>query len=183
MTLQIALSQVQALPYDFEAAVQEHVKARTAHAQTIGEPAPVAPDIVAAAVRRILPDETSNEERFVADYVIVKDIAFTEARGAAPPTLDQRKATLATAVQQLAAEAHERNIPALRMRFVSADMNRIGRVAEKDRSDEDAKKLGEYLTLMRRADVINLHHGRLEAAIHDLTAETISGWTPEPFPI
>lgn len=181
MPFQIPLSVVKALPFDFDQAVKDHVAARTAHATTIGEPAPTAHELVAAAVRRLPPDETSNNERFVADYEVVDD---TPPPPPPPPpqTLEERKHAMALHLHNLAMESYARNVPPLKARFITSDTARIVKIPEDQRSAEDAEKLVEYRMLMRRGEEINLHHGKQEAALHDLTADTIEGWKPEPFP-
>lgn len=185
MTFKIPLSAIQALGFDFHQEVGAYLAARIAHSQTLGVAAPLARhELIEAAVRRILPEGMATTESFVADYEVVDDAAAAVVPSPLEKKqpLDQRKMALVQNAAEMAALAYEQNVPRLKARFLSADMGRIVAVPEEQRTPDDSAKLTDYKSRMRRMSDINLHHGKLEAEIADLTEETIADWTPAPFP-
>jgi hypothetical protein len=201
MTMKIALSQVKALPFDFEAAVTAFIKAKKDHRSTEGVPAPSAPHpyIEAAVVRVPGSIEEHRADDFVADYEIIDDTP----PAVPPPTLEQRKMALAVQVGVLANEAIAKVIPPLKQRLwdreharVLGDIGKIkiqenepmdvwrGRALStiKQTAPADHASFTAHEDRKRKVDAI-IHQVALgESAIHDLTEETIEAWQPAPFP-
>lgn len=179
MTLKIALSQVKALPFDFEAGVQTYIAALVAHQSTVGEAAPTAPhSLVEHAVKRVqYGADSGRPDTFEADFEIEDDTPPPPP----PPTLDERKAQLAAEANTAAAAAVSQFYPPLRRRLVNMEANAA-------RAVEEDKRTGEQKAAIARSDEINEKHAaiewklaRAEAEIHDLTEETIDGWKVPDF--
>jgi hypothetical protein len=174
MPLQIALSHVKALPFDFEKEVAAFIKAKKDHQKTKGEAAPSPPHaLVEAAVRRVPGSiEPPVADDFVADYAIIDDT----------PTLDQRKAAKAAEMAALAQAAIARFSPPLKRRLMDMDYRRALAVEEDKRSNSDKATIAAALDRGARTEAISYHLATLEAQIHDLTDVTIDDWSPAAFP-
>jgi hypothetical protein len=201
MTLKIALSFVKSLPFDFENEVASFVKAKQDHRSTTGEAAPSAPHrLVEDAVRRV-PGSIAEQkpDDFVADYEIVDDTPPP----AAPPTLDQRKLTMAAELGVQANAAIAAIIPPLKQRLwdreharVLADMGKVKpqenetveawrtRAIEvvKKNSPADHVSFTEHEDRKKKVDAIIHHVAVCESQIHDLTEVDLDNWKPKPFP-
>lgn len=197
MPLKIALSHVKAMPFDFEAEVEKYRQARVHHQTTEGEGAPSAPDVmVERAVKRV-PREGVPDD-FVADYEIVNDTPPVRV-----PTLDERKAVLAGAVNTKANELIAAIAPPLKRRFWAIEHQRIQgemqKVAKKENEPLDVwrdRALGIIKATVpadcdhvlaeearhKKIAAISRHAAVCESDIHDLTEETIGGWSMPPFP-
>lgn len=197
------LSEVSQLPFDFKAAVEEYRAAREAHARTIGVPAPVAPHPwVEAAVTRIPPppdldpdNPDGSGERFVADYEIKDDTPVF--------SLEDHQMRLAVEASGAAQAAQARILPPLQRRRVELDFQKASAVANKafnaylvdhpgiDFTDSDFRatlkpdirtSIERYEDVQRKYAAVMEHLADLEHEIHGLTAETLDGWKPAPFP-
>lgn len=199
------MSHLKGLPFDFESAVAEYIKAKMAHRFTVGEPAPWAPHPwVEYAVKRV-PGGEGQPDDFVADYEIEDDIP-------PPPTLDERKQALAVKAHADAAEAQGALIPPLKARFWHIEFARVsaavaavqpiaatrGKDGKPDAPAETPEALRtralatlksddstfflQHESRLKALDRIQYHLAILESEIHDLTEATIDTWTPAPFP-
>jgi hypothetical protein len=198
MTLKIALSQLKALPFDFEQAVASFVKAKQDHRQTEGEMAPCAPHpYVEAAVKRVPGSiEPPRADEFVADYEIVDD-------SPPPKSLDQRKTELAGKVGLMANEAMAQIIPPLKHRLWEMEHARIQQDlamvkplenetrelwlaraldAIKQASPADHASFTAHEIRKAKLAAIIRHMAICESDIHDLTEATIDAWSVPPFP-
>jgi hypothetical protein len=177
MPLQIMLSQVKSLPFDFAEAVQEYIAAKKHHQTTEGQPAPGAPhQMVEAAVKRVPGSiDPPRADEFVADYEIVDDTPPA-------PSLDQRKSALAMDVQQQAQVAIDKIRPPLKARLLAMDFSRAMAIEEAKRTPADKATIASYLDGNARIDAITYHLAKIEAQIHDLTEATIGDWSASPFP-
>jgi hypothetical protein len=177
MPLQIALSHVKALPFDFEKEVVAFIKAKQDHRTKIGEAAPSPPHaLVEVAVRRVPGSiDPPVADDFVADYAIVDDTP-------PPPSLDQRKAAKAAEMAALAQAAIARFSPPLKRRLMDMDYRRALAVDEDKRSNADKATIAAALDRGARTEAISYHLATLEAQIHDLTDAAIDDWSPAPFP-
>jgi hypothetical protein len=201
MPLQIALSHVKALPFDFEEAVAAFIKAKQDHRTKTGEAAPSPPHaLVEAAVKRVPGSiDPPRPDDFVADYEIVDDTPPPPV----PPTLDERKKALAFKVGQATAAAAAQVMPPLKRRLwdyeharIERDIYAVQRKENEPNADWKARGLSAvqkaspadhaaYLAHEdRKAKVVAIvHHLAVcESAIHDLTEATIDAWAPAPFP-
>lgn len=79
MTAQISLSAINAAEIeDFDLAVRRYRDECVRHLSTVNQPAPVAPDVVKAAVRRV-PVSINKPDKFEIDYAIVDDLPVSPA--------------------------------------------------------------------------------------------------------
>lgn len=177
--IEIPLSRIKALPFDFVQAVQDHIAAKSAHALTIGEPAPIAahPLVEAAVVRYPPPpDQTPGDgeptEHFVAEYTVIDDT---------PPPAAKKQA-LAALVGQMATEARERAFPQLLQRSMGNVANVANMVAEAERTPEQRDAIARYAEANARAQNVDRHLGELEAQIYHLADDQIDNWKPAEFP-
>jgi hypothetical protein len=174
MTLVIKLSQIKSAA-DFDAQVQAYIKARKDHQKTVGEPAPTAPAIVEAAVRKVPGSiDPPRADDYVADYTIEDDTP-------PPPTLDERKAALAQAAAVAAMAAIDAVSPPLLRRLMNMDTQDAMAVEEAKRTPEQKSVIeaSAYRQTATRAIHFQLAHA--EAAIHDLTDKTIDAWKAPTF--
>lgn len=161
MTLQLKRSQVDALPFDFERAVNDFIAAKEAHRFT-GDAAPKADALVEAAVRRVqYPVGDGKPDDFVADYEIEDDTPSL--------TLQQRKATLIAESRQAEQNAIEALLPAGKQRLLEMDYARAMAVPEEDRSPAQSGVIERCVELMARMDEIRYAAARREADIEDLS--------------
>jgi hypothetical protein len=177
MPLQLALSHVKALPFDFAAEVEKFRRAKLDHLSTVGEPAPSAPHHwVEDAVRRVPGSiDPPRVDDFVADFEIVDDTPPA-------PTLDQRKQALAHQAAQAFHEAQAKIVPPLKARLVAIEVQRAMMVEEAKRSPAQAATLKAADDRNARLEMIHFHLATLESEIHDLTEDSIETWRPKAFP-
>lgn len=176
MTLKVALSQVKALPFDFETEVKTYIAALVAHQSTIGEPAPSAPhSLVEHAVKRVQYGvDDGKPDTFVADYEIEDDTP-------PPPTLDERKVRLAAEASTAAEGAVSQFYPPLRRRLVNMEANAARAVEEKKRTEDQKAAVVRVDSINEKYAAIQWKLARAEAEIHDLTEETIDSWKVPDF--
>lgn len=172
--LELKLSQIKALPFDFEAAVAGYVAALEHHRYTENEPAPVVPHplVEAAVTRKQYPVFTEKPDDFVKNYTVIDDT----------PSLEERKEILAHEAARLAGEAMKIITPPLKQNMWHYQFADIMRVIEEDRTPEQVAFLAEHDARELRKVAVHRHLAKLHSDIHDLTAETIDAWQPAPFP-
>jgi hypothetical protein len=177
MTLKLALSQIKALPFDFVGTVDAFIAAKKVHQSTENVPAPGAPHPwVEQAVRRLPGSiEPPRPDDFVADYEIIDDTP-------PPPTLDQRKMTLAAAAQASAHAEIDAIDPPLKRRLVGIEAGRAMMVDPSKRTPAQLAAITSQATRDAKREAIIYHLAKLEAQIHDLTDKTIDNWSAAPFP-
>jgi hypothetical protein len=180
--LNLLLSQIKALPFDFDAEVAKFLQAKKDHLMTEGKPAPTAHPMVEASVIRI-PGKVLDAARgivepddFKADYQIADDTP-------APPTLEQKKAALAQLALNEAASLIEQIAPRLKSRLFDfqvrdASARRLSGTA----SDADEEVMDEHASRGEKQDAIMRHLAEVESQIHDLTADHVDVWKAPPFP-
>ena len=211
MPIKLALSQVRALPFDFEAAVASHIKAKMEHRfAAIGESAPAAPHAwVGHAVKRVIVGEDKPDD-FVPDFEIIDDTP-------PPLTLDQKKQILSHQVMTARAEAAHKIVPLLKSRIWNIEHQRMltaiheipreaipivvlkmdGLTHRPETDDEHkARALGllkvksspediaffqAHEERLKQIAAIDHHSAKLEGEIHDLTEETVDAWKMAPF--
>lgn len=177
--IEIPLSRIKALPFDFVQAVQDHIAAKSAHARTIGEPAPIAPHpLIEAAVVRYAPppDQTPGDgeptEHFVAEYTVIDDT---------PPPIAKKQA-LAAMVGEMASEARERAFPQLLQRSMAHAANAANMVPAENRTHEQTDAIVRYAEASARVQNVDRHLGELESQIYHLADDQIDDWKPTEFP-
>jgi hypothetical protein len=174
--MELNLSYIKALPFDFGNAIEAHIKALKAHQTTVGEPAPIAHALVERAVRRVqYPIDAKKPDDFVADYTVVDDTP-------PPPTLDQRKTALAVNAQALCQEAMDAASPPLKRRLADMEAGRAMMVDPAKRTPAQLAAIAAQQARGVKSEAILFHLATLESQIHDLTEQTIDGWKPAPFP-
>lgn len=175
MTFQIAKSTLLALPFDYPNAVEAFRQAKLAHRFT-GDIGPAAPAIIENAVRRV-PVEGQADD-FVLDYEIIDDLPPPPP----PPTLDERKAALVATVRAAEAAALATVISPARERLLYLDLAAVYSKPEAERTDADKALHARIADVTARKSAIQRQAVLQEIEIEDLTAATIEGWTPAPFP-
>jgi hypothetical protein len=171
MTHRVAKSFIDALDFDFEAAVEEYRQALLDHRFTVDVPAPTAHIAVELSVRRS-PQGDGNPDDFVADYEIIDDTPPPPP----PPSFEQRKAELYHAL----ASDEQAQINAVaspgRLRLAGMEMQRIRAIPENDRTPADVETLASALGVFAAIQAINEASARRMVEIDDLTPETIDGF-------
>jgi hypothetical protein len=161
MTLTLKQSQIAALPFDFEQAVRDFIKAKEDH-RFSGDAAPTADALVEAAVRRVqYPIVAGKPDDFVADYVIEDDTP-------PPPTLAERKLAMIAESRQTEQAAIDALIPVGKWRLLDMDYQRAMAVPEKERSPEQARVIEQRRALDTKIDGIRYAAAQREAEIEDL---------------
>jgi hypothetical protein len=171
MTFRILKSHVDALGYDFPAAVAAHIAALEAQ-RFNGQTAPRHDANVEAAVKRVqYPIEAKKPDDFVADFEIIDDTP-------PPPTLEDRKHAAISALrheEQAEIEAVLGPVETRRLRGIH--LNMAQRRAHKARSDatqravDEAKGKGAELT---HADAVRIATAAVDPADAALIADAES---------
>lgn len=174
--MEILLSRIKALPFDFEGAVDAHIAALEAHRFTEGEaaPAPPHPLVEAAIGRKQYPVEDRRPDDFVRAYEVIDDTP-------PPPTLEERKQALANEAMQGAAKARAVITPPLKANHWSHQLADALAVDEKKRTPEQHAAVLEHGERQKRLDAVHRHLAKLCSDIHDLDETTIETWKPDPF--
>ncbi len=159
MTFQIRKSHIDALDYDFEAEVRNHIAALEKH-RFAGDSAPISTPEIEASIRRVqYPIEDEKPDDFVADYRIIDDTP-------PPPTLEERKTSaLAELRRQEQIEIDALIAPEKRR------LNNIlfARALKTDpKTPADAKIIADRQALDAKIDEIALKYAEREAAIADM---------------
>lgn len=206
MPIRLVLSQVRALPFDFEAGVAAHIKAKMDHRfAVIGEPAPAAAHPwIEHAVKRVNMGEGQPDD-FVPDYEIIDDTP-------PPLTLDQKKQVLSHQVMMARAEVAHKIVPQLKARIWSIKYHRVlseiheipraaiplillandGLTHRPEMDDEYKARALDLLkgklpaedivffqaheVRLKQIAAIDHQAAKLEGEIHDLTEETVDAW-------
>lgn len=173
MTLKINLSDVKALSFSFDGAVDAHINAMKAHQTTIGEAAPAAHPLVEQAIRRVqYPIEARKPDDFVKDFQVIDD----------SPSLEERKTALAQAVHMRATTAIQTIMPPLKQRLREMQYHDALAVKIEDRSSAQKATIAEHQSRTSKISAVMRHLAQQESDIHDLTEDTIDDWKPAPFP-
>jgi hypothetical protein len=195
MTLKLALSQIKALPFDFAEEVEKFRLAKIAHQSTEGEAAPSVPHtLVEHAVKRVPRDGASDD--FVSDYEIIDDTP-------PPPSLDERKQVLVSALGTAANAAIAAIIPPLKRRLRDLEYHRITGLLsnaklEKVENETPEERYARALATLspddlthylahqastRKIEAIVYQLAQGESAIHDLTEQTVGAWKAPAFAV
>lgn len=181
------LSQVKALPFDFEAEVAKFIQAKKDHLLTEGQAAPSAPhQMVEDAVRRVpapvelLKDgKTSphtSPDDFVADYQIEDD-------SPPPPTIAEKRSAIAAGVNAEANALTEQIMPRLKQKLFGLQFNEAFSVPEDKRTPEQHATIAAHNDRMQKAHAIFRHVAEVESQIHDLPDDMVDVWKAPPFPV
>lgn len=169
----------------FDAAVDAHAReleAYAKHAALVANgnadpyPPPVAHPLVDAAVKRV--PRILGGTKFESDYRIVDRLPVQAGDETA---LTARKNELREEVTRLEREAVHAILPLGKWRLMSLRANMAAAKTEKNRTAADGELLEEERVRRESLAAVQIHHAELEAAIEDLTAETINDWTPAPY--
>lgn len=202
--VEIPLSEANTLG-DFPKAVADYIKALEAHRFTEGVPAPTAHPLVERAVLRVqhpveavhqpvhtYTDEAGEEvtepvgepvrfvsstqpDDFVPNYVLIDDTP-------PPPSLDERKAELASNWARQAENIVNEVSPPLKRGLWALQRADAGKVPEELRTPEQKAAIAQADARSAKVHAVQRHLAQLHSDIHDLTAETIDAWKPAPFP-
>ncbi len=183
MTRQIPLSQIGDAD-GFKKRVEAFRQAKIDHQKTIDVPAPQEHHVVEAVVRRVphphgdpAAGEGSEGAGGPDDYVI-DDYEIVDDR----PSLRARKDAL---IHQVAEAERELMVAAMapgKRRLAGLRAQDIYQKPQAERSDADRQFLAETQARLKCEAAIGRHAAELQAAIEDLTEETIGAWQPAPFP-
>lgn len=188
MTRQIPRSQIGDADA-FKKRVEAFRQAKIDHQKTVDVPAPQEHHLVEAVVRRVpryqetaardqadplIPDARSlmPDDYEIVPYEIVDD----------RPSLRARKDAL---IHQVAEQERELMIAAMapgKRRLAGLRAQEIYQRPEAERSDADKQFLAQMQVRLAREAAIGRHAAELQAAIEDLTEDTIGAWQPAPFP-
>ena len=163
MTVQFLKSEIDRLPYDFEAEVKAQIKRLEDHRET-GDAAPHSPyrevERPGVIVRRQYPVADKRPDDFMANYVIVPD---------PPLPLADRKAAARATLQAEEQAAIDAIIAPERVRLAQMKYARAAAVAEDKRSDGDRKAIADYEAQQKQIEAIRFGYAEREAAIADMT--------------
>jgi hypothetical protein len=178
--MDINLSTIKALPFDFETEVKNFIQAKKDHQNTKDVMAPAHHPLVEMAVRRVS-NGVNERDDFVADYTIVDDTP-------PPPTLDEKKAMLADEVMRNANVLASQIIPPLKRKLFDFQISDAyaaisrAKASGQEPSDADKATIAEHETRTAKIDAVYRHVAALESQIHDLTEDQIDVWQGAPFP-
>lgn len=199
MALKVKLSQIKALPFDFDAEVTKYIAALVAHQKTVGEAASTAPHPwIELAVKRVqYPIEAVHQPTNESGEPVGEPVKFMSSEKPdtferdveieddtpSPPTLDEQKAKLAADAIKAADAAVAVFFPPLKRRLfqIHADRARSTLPPEK-RTPEQVAIIAAADAIDAKANAVQLHLAQIEDAIHDLTADNIDGYAMPPFP-
>lgn len=163
MTLTVLKSQIG--DADYPAAVEAYRQALLTHRMTENVPAPVAPQIVASAIKRVPQDNGMDD--FVADYEIVDDTPPPPEPYV--PTLEDRKREALIESQRMEAEASAKLIAPERRRLADMDYYRTLRVPEANRSPQQLELIAKRQELDDALEQLAYEAAQREAAIAEMT--------------
>lgn len=171
--IDIPLSTINALPFDFDTSVGAYIKSLRDHQDTEGQPAPSAhPLVVAAVERQQHPIEAGKPDDFVRAYRVIDD----------SPTLEQRKLALANEVTTEGDRRIMEVVPPLKSALWAMEHGEAAAVKVADRKPEHKAAISRFEQKSAKVQAIRRHVAQMHSDIHDLTAETIDGWKAAPFP-
>lgn len=171
---------------EFEGHAAKYLEARKAHAETVGEPAPVPPFGLDGLVLRTAPFD-GEPERFDLNYEIEEPPPQPDGSKATVEsiTLSAKKNLLHQQVLQMAGAANEAISPPLLQRriMILASDAMLQKHNDEAALTSDQKKLIEQQDRkMARHRVVELHLADMEEEIDALTEKDVDGWEPKPFP-
>lgn len=168
MTLELKKSEVDALPFNFEEAVQSFIAAKMAHRFT-GDAAPVSHPIVEMAVRRVqYPIDAKKPDDFVADYVIIDDTPIL--------TLAEKKAALVQRLRQMEAEKINAVITPGRLRLLQLKVEAIGPKLPEEQTEEEKTLIAQLNQCFVAIRAVQMRSAEIEADIDDLSANSIDAY-------
>lgn len=172
--VEIPLSHVKAVGFEFGGAVDAYIKELQAHRFTTGEAAPSPPHgLVELVVARV--QTPGKPDDFVANYRIVDDTP-------PPPSLADRKAALAVSAQQQADAALAKVSPPLKRRLAMLRVHEAANVPKDKMTAAHVATLKAATDRSAKEAAIMLNLAQMESDIDDLTSATIDAWKPTPFP-
>jgi hypothetical protein len=191
MTRQIPLSQIGDADA-FKQRVEAFRQAKIDHHKTLDVPAPQEHHLVEAVVRRVprphpnpvpqagdgVARSAGGEGQCDADGYEIIDYEIVDDR----PSLRARKDAL---IHQVAEQERELMIAAMapgKRRLAGLRAQEIYQKPPAERSDADNQFLAATQARLVREAAIGRHAAELQAAIEDLTEQTIGAWQPAPFP-
>lgn len=171
--LKVKLSDIEALGFDFAAAIKEHIKALQAHQMEVDTAAPTAHPLVERAIFRAR--APGQPDTFVPNYEVIDDTP-------PKPTLEERK-------DQLERSVHDGSHAAIRNLMPARKYLLLNVVAQQAYGVEPAARTPQQ----KIAIVAKEQYDAAVAAVHrhvagqlfdieDLTEETVDGWLMTPFP-
>lgn len=179
MPYEVKLSQLSSRE-EFEAAVANHIEALKAARKENGKPRPTAHPLVEQCIKRVAyPVISRRPDDFIADYVIIDDMPV-EAEAPAP-TLEQKKSERVYLVRMAELAAKERLFPQRKFRLLQLDYSDAVKVPEADRTKKQQDAIADFERVIAGFAAIERVGATDEAAIEDLTEDTIDSWQVPTF--
>lgn len=169
--LTIQLSHLNGKREEFETAVADHIQALVAFSHEEGKPRPTAHSLVELAVKRI--EKKGKPDDYAADYTIVDDTPVV-------PLADKK---LKCHAALIAAEnvAKYKIVPERRVRLVTLQYNAAMAKLEDERTDADREAISVWVDAFKKWNEITLISATAEAALEELTDDTVDTWSPPQF--
>lgn len=170
MTVEIKLSEIGGQEIIFADLVEKHIAKLHAFAKSIGQPRPTASPMIEMAVARV--QEKGKPDTYVPNYTIIDDTP------APPPplNLDDRKNQVHQKLIIAEHEAKDKVMPPRKKRLLSMMYEQAIAKLEQDRTVEEQSNLDTFLDINKKWVDIGLIAAKAEAAIDDLTDDTINDW-------
>lgn len=171
--MEINLSHLKALPFDFGGAVDAHIKALQAHRTTEHAAAPTAHPLVERAISRVqYPVTDGKPDDFVPNYKVVDD----------SPSLDDRKMALVQSLTDEATRLMAGIMPPLKQDLWNLQYADAVAVEDKKRTSAQNAAIKLHEDRIAKVRAIHMHLAQMKSDIHDLTESTIEKWKAAPFP-
>lgn len=165
MPLTLKQSEIDALPFDFRKAVDEHVAALQAYrAEPTGAP-PTAHPWVEQTI-------WYDDQTVRSSFTILDDT----------PTLDERKAALLQRIGEAHVAADSAVLSPARRALLNIDAGAAFQAPEEERTDEQKALIANKADLDAKSAANVRHAALLGIEVEELTADTIDGWALAPFP-
>jgi hypothetical protein len=169
--LTIPLSHLDGKRAEFEVAVANYIHAMVAFGREEGKPRPTAHSLVELAVKRI--EKKGKPDDYAADYTIVDDTPVV--------TLADKKLKCHAAIVAAENAARYKILPERRVRLVSIQHGIATAKPEAERTDADKAAISFYEDVSKKWNEITLLGATAEAALEDLTDDTVDTWSPPQF--
>src|SRR5712675_1762141 len=151
----------------FDNAVKNYIDTLHSFNMIVGKPRPTAHPLVERAIKRV--QTQGQPDKYVADYVVVDDRP-------PPPSLEEKKNKLLSDLRFAENAAMEKILPARKIRLAHIKYNDALSLDETVRTAEHQKDIELITTVQGFRNQYALIAAQTEAAIEDLTEQTVDSW-------
>jgi len=172
MTFKVLLSQLSDRTA-FEDAVRRHIQALHEFNLTKGKPRPTAHQLVESSIQRV--QTPGKPDTYVPDYEIVDDIVTNSV------PLEDKKFLLICKLREVENAAINKIVPQRKMRLRAVMYNEAMSTPEDQRTAEQNDYIAQVISDDAKIKGFAKIAAMAEAAIDDLTEDTVDSWQPPTF--